>query len=382
MTLKLWEKNYILTMTLLLFLLFGSIFFIQQYSFQKNLDNCCENSFFNEYRQEYAISSFLNTAQENQKLNWYCQSLQKQGIYLRIQSQDLTLADSRPFSWTGNNKTEFQIVRNSNRVYACIANSYQDPTYGTVSVIYQEDISDFYESQKRQMALLLACAIVIALFLSVILYRVMKKIYAPINNIAHELRTPLTAIQGYSQYISLGNISTEDIAFAGRQIDLQAQHMNALIENLLIMGNLRDGEIHMKHVDVEEMIKELKSYFPFLSIEHQTNHLYGDNTLLLSLLRNLVLNTSRHGMDIHILIQKNTIRIYNKEDYIEEEMLNILNKGRSIPKEKIHGKGLGVPLCREIIKKHHGKLQYQNLPGNGVEICAILWCSYQNSSSD
>ena len=59
MSLKIWEKNYLLAMGLLLFLLFGSMLFIQQYSFRKNLDFYCERTLFNESRAEYEISSLL-----------------------------------------------------------------------------------------------------------------------------------------------------------------------------------------------------------------------------------------------------------------------------------------------------------------------------------
>ena len=56
---KIWEKNYLLTVTLLLCLLYGSIFFIQQYSFRINLEKYCENSLLNEGRIEYVISFFM-----------------------------------------------------------------------------------------------------------------------------------------------------------------------------------------------------------------------------------------------------------------------------------------------------------------------------------
>ena len=49
---KIWEKNYLLTMSLLLALLFGSLFFMQQYSFRKNLDKYCDNAFLNESSAE------------------------------------------------------------------------------------------------------------------------------------------------------------------------------------------------------------------------------------------------------------------------------------------------------------------------------------------
>lgn len=375
MTLKIWEKNYILTMALLLLLLFGSLFFIWQYSFYKNLSQVCERAFYNESRVESLISGLPMGEEASRQLSWHCKSLQRQNIGLQIKCQEEILADSRPFEWDSDNEKVFQIVQKGGRRYACIANSYRDIVNGTVSILYMEEISSFYQEQGRQMILLLAFGIFTALFLSIFLYRTMGKIYGPINNIAHELRTPLTAIQGYSQYLLLGNISEEDQRYAGTQIDVQAQHMNELIENLLIMGNLRGGRIHMEHIEAKCIVEEMKGCFPFLSIEKQEGSLYGDKTLLISLLRNLVLNTGRHGNDICMSVCKNMVVLRNKEDYLGDELLDALNKGRPVPREGIRGKGLGLPLCREIIKMHHGVLQYQNLPGGGLEIQAVLWAT-------
>lgn len=372
---KIWEKNYILTMVLLMALLFGSIFFIQQYSFRKNLDQYCMNSFLNENRIEFSLSSFLPDERETGRLSRYCQSLQSQDIYLRVKHQGKTLVDSRPFLWDSSGKKDVQIVKEDHRVYICIASSWKDPEYGKIGLLYLEEISDLYKLQQKQMLFLLLLAVLLAVLLLSILYSVMKRIYTPVSNIAHELRTPLTAIQGYAQYILLGSIDKEDMIFAGGQIDIQARHMNALIETLLIMGNLRDGEITMKRMDTGEIIEELIAYFPFVSVDDQVGYLYGDKTLMLSLLRNLLSNTCRQGENIRLQIRENTVTIYNQDDYIEEKLLELLNKGHFIPDEKIQGRGLGVPLCREIVKKHRGKLQYQNLPEGGVEITILLWQS-------
>lgn len=355
-------------MTLLITILFGGIFFIQQYSFYSNLDKCCENSLFNEGRLEYSIQPFLEDGSEGARLGWYCKSLEKQHIFLQVKKQNNVLADNRPFSWEGNKEKDFQIVRDGGGIYACIANTYLEPYNGEISIIYMEEVGALYETQKKQMLLLLAAAVFIILLLSAILYSAMKRIYAPVSNIAHELRTPLTSIQGYAQYILLGNIGAKDIAFASTQIDEQARHINVLIENLLIMGNLWDGKIKMRQIETEALIKELKQYFPFLTVENRVRYLYGDRTLLLSLLRNLVSNTCRQGENVSLRLDKGSITIYNEDDYLEEKMLGILNGGHAVPKEKISGKGLGVPLCREIVKMHRGKLKYRNVPEGGLEI--------------
>ena len=370
---KIWEKNYVLTMALLLPLLFGSLFLIQQSSFRKNLNQYCDNAFLNEERAEYAVSTCLNSRNSLQRFTWYCQSLQKQNAYLQVKNQEQVLADSLLFPWGTDAEKDFQLVKHKGKAYLCIANAYPDLVHGNISIIYQEDISDLYDVQLGQMFLIWGIALLASLILSAILYCTMRRIYAPVSNIAHELRTPLTAIQGYAQYISLGNISPEDIAFASGQIDMQAQHLNALIENLLIMGSLRDGEITMEHIDPAGLTKDLKSYFPFLAIEGQTGSLYGDKTLLLSLLRNLISNTCRQGEHITLSITKNAIAICNQDDHIPEKTLCLLNKNRPLPKESIQGRGLGLNLCHEILKIHHGKLQYQNLPEGGVKILVTLW---------
>ncbi len=370
---KIWEKNYVLTMALLLSLLFGSLFFLQQYSFRQNLDKYCDNASINETQIEYAVSSYLYNGKEPGRLAMYCRRLQKQGIYLQVRSQGDVLAGSLPFPWEGRSEKDFQLVKRQGMPYLCIANTYPDFTYGAISILYLEEISSLYQSQRRQMHLLLGAAVFLSLLLSVILYYTMQRIYAPVRNIAHELRTPLTAIQGYAQYISLGNIGMEDILFAGSQIDLQAQHLNALIENLLIMGNLRDGKITMAHMEPGELIKGLRPYFPSLSIGGLEGRLYGDKNLLLSLLRNLISNTCRQGEDILLTIRGNAITIYNKDGHIPSDMLRLLNENRPIPQEMVAGRGLGVPLCHEILKMHHGVIRYQNLPEGGVNILASLW---------
>ena len=230
-----------------------------------------------------------------------------------------------------------------------------------------------YSVFRKQAAVLLFFAAFTSLFLSGTLYLAMKKIYAPVNNIAHELRTPLTAIQGYAQYMMLGNISGEDREFACKEIEKEAGYMNMLIENLLIMGNLRDGRILMKRVESDFIVKEMEQNFPFLQCKKETEYLYGDGTLLFSLLKNLVSNTCRQGENVSLVLEENLITILNKDDSLDEEMLKILNSGRLIPREKIKGKGLGVSLCREIVKMHHGKLVYENVPEEGLKIRVFLW---------
>lgn len=215
-------------------------------------------------------------------------------------------------------------------------------------------------------------SVLISFLFGGILYITMKKIYYPINNIAHELRTPLTSIQGYAQYILFGKVSGEDIQYACARINEEAGYMNEIIERILIMENIKNGAVHLEKIEVEGIFETIKSHYPSVVINNKLEYVMGDKTLLLCLFMNLISNTGRGGDKIVITAENNEISIYNKEDYVDGEMLKILNENRPIPKEKVRGKGLGVQLCHEIVKLHHAKLKYESKKGEGVRVTIIF----------
>ena len=69
---------------------------------------------------------------------------------------------------------------------------------------------------------------------------------------------------------------------------MQARYMNELIENLLIMANLRDGKIEMKQLDTKQFSAEIKRFFFFFFGENQGGSLFGGQALLSRFFRSLV----------------------------------------------------------------------------------------------
>lgn len=393
--LKLWEKNYILTMTFILLILYGSIFFVSNDSFKKNYTIAWDNTIQTEQSIAYSIQSLMNDDSKIKmtKLNYYCQTMKRQNIYVRICKKQKILANFLPFSVPATKTPTLQMIKHENSHYFCIINSFQYENV-PITITYLKSADDIYIAHKKQNRLFLTVSTLISFFLAGILYFFMEKIYQPINNIAHELRTPLTSIQGYAQYILLGRVSTEDILYASSQIDKEAHYINEIIERLLIMANIREGELCYEQLDMTQLLEKLKMHYPSLSIDNHIKYITGDETLLLCLLMNLLSNSSRatgeirittsenqsyqnkfrHFKNIHKLqaVKENKICIHNQNDYLDSKMIKILNTNRSIPKEKIHGKGLGVSLCHEIVKLHHGKLIYECSKSKGVTITILL----------
>src|SRR6202161_2387229 len=81
-----------------------------------------------------------------------------------------------------------------------------------------------------------------------------------VANASHELRTPLTVISGYLD--TLADDSSIDPAWSGpiRDMRAQAQRMNAIIADLLVLSRLEstDGEAARDPVDVPSMLERLQ----------------------------------------------------------------------------------------------------------------------------
>lgn len=368
---KLWEKNYVLAMGLIMLILYVSMFFVLRASFKMNFDNVCNIAIRNEQSIAYLVQSFLNEDTEYTKLKIYCQGMQRQGCLFSIYRGDTWIVGELPFQIPSGSEN-IQMLREGNVRYLFINNSFSGQDGNKYTLYYTEDMGELYDNHTKQLILLVGFACILSLILAAVLYFSMKKIYYPIDNIAHELRTPLTSIQGYAQYILYGKIKEEDIQYAGNRINEEAIYMNNIIERLLVMENVRDGKIVMERVELKSLFDVVEVHYPDVVIDNQMDYVLGDRTLLLSLLLNLLSNTGREGSNIHISAAEHKIIIYNPEDAMDENMTKILNGNRKIPREKVKGKGFGVHLCHEIVKLHHGQLRYEVVEGGGMRVTVYL----------
>ncbi|MBQ4059365.1 MAG: HAMP domain-containing histidine kinase [Lachnospiraceae bacterium] len=363
---KLWEKNYILTMILIMTVIYCSLFVNSYSSFQMNFERVCTQAIQTEKTISYTAKNFITETTQYKKLQLYCETMATENIHFSIFEGDNEIVTNIPYAYSFP-QSNVSVIKYENKHYLCIYETFAHLHDKFFSIYYIEDIEEIYSNHQRQIVLFSCAGAFISVLLAIILHFAMKKMYYPVNNIAHELRTPLTSIQGYAQYILYGKISEEEILYAGEQIRLEAIYMNDIIDRLLIMENLKNGQIIYSKVYTNDLFGIIKEHYPSITIDNQTEYITGDRTLLLSLFLNLLSNTNRNGTQIHITTHDNIITIHNKDDHIDKKMLKILNTNRTIPKNKVHGKGLGVSLCHEIVKMHKGTLYYTS-DSDGVYI--------------
>jgi two-component system phosphate regulon sensor histidine kinase PhoR len=207
-----------------------------------------------------------------------------------------------------------------------------------------------------------------------------------VANASHELRTPLTVISGYLD--TLADDSSIDPAWSGpiRDMRAQAQRMNAIIADLLVLSRLEstDGEAPRDAIDVPNMLERMhrdalasadRPRQVVLELE-SGDGLFGAAHELESAFTNLLVNGMKYTP------AEGTVRIRWWVD-AEGAYFSVIDSGIGIPAEHIPrlterfyrvdagrsrgqgGSGLGLAIVKHALQRHGGWLDVQSAEGKG-----------------
>ncbi len=206
---------------------------------------------------------------------------------------------------------------------------------------------------------------------------------------SHELKTPLTSIKAYIQLLarSLKNHESAQIKTYIEKAQLQVGKLNDLISDLLDISKIESGELKLNknNIDIKTLIESC------VDTIHQTHPnavlkvignvssklIEVDGIRIEQVLLNYLTNALKYSPDHQIV---NIIR----EDLEDEILIKVKDKGIGIPEEKqknvfgkfyrveetslkFQGLGIGLYICADIIKKHHGKYGVKSEPNKGSE---------------
>ena len=206
---------------------------------------------------------------------------------------------------------------------------------------------------------------------------------------SHELKTPLTSIKAYIQLLSrsLKNHESAQIKTYIQKAQLQVGKLNDLISDLLDISKIESGELKLnkKNIDIKNIIEScvdtIRQTHPTAVVKIIGNLLPKiievDETRIEQVLLNYLTNALKYSPDNQIA---NIIR----EDSDNEVLIKVKDRGIGIPEEKqkkifdkfyrveetslkFQGLGIGLYICADIIKKHHGKYGVRSEPNKGSE---------------
>ena len=207
-----------------------------------------------------------------------------------------------------------------------------------------------------------------------------------VDDLTHELRTPLTSILGYAEYLQNAKSTEEERVVAASHLYLMATRLKNLSNKLMDLTFLRGERIEMRPVDVSELFDDLRVLALPLLIPRKValettpgaRQVCGDETLLLSLLVNLVENASRaskeggvvkvkaYGGDCPVIEVTDSGRGMEQED-VERITAPFYRVDKSRSRE-FGGVGLGLSIVSQIVALHGARMEIDSVAGIGTAI--------------
>lgn len=207
-----------------------------------------------------------------------------------------------------------------------------------------------------------------------------------LRTISHDLRTPLTGIIGACSVLEQSDVELSDESrkeLIG-SVSGEAQWLLRMVENLLSVTRVGGGSptLNMSDQAVEEVLAEVlektRSRFPSveLKITQPEDFLMVpmDPTLIVQVLMNLIDNSVKYaGTDkpVEILV-RDTERcaLISVRDHgvglSDKSLSNLFEASAQRNGDSGHGMGLGLSLCRSIIKAHGGEITGENCTDGGA----------------
>ena len=208
-------------------------------------------------------------------------------------------------------------------------------------------------------------------------------------NVSHELKTPLHAISGYAELLKNGMTSPEQTRPFGQTIYDEAQSTIKLVEDILRLSHLDEGEEQEEResVDLGQLAEDVTERFAAeakergITLREEGEHapLTGIPTLLEAIISNLVENALHYtpaGGEVWV-------RVKAEDDAV---LLSVQDSGIGIAPadqervferfyrvDKSHsretgGTGLGLSIVKHAAAIHHAHIDLQSALGEGTVI--------------
>lgn len=220
--------------------------------------------------------------------------------------------------------------------------------------------------------------------------------------VSHELRTPLTSIQGLSDVLLKFPVGADDTREMLSTIHAEAVRLGETINRYLDLTRLESGAqiLHLSAVNCGQLVADcLRNLAVFAAerrirlssqIEPQLPELRADAQLLTQAVSNLLSNAIKYSPpDTEVVV---TVHVTGRT-----LSLSVCDQGLGIPVEarerifekfyrlqrdsnsNIVGTGLGLPLVKEIVEQHGGRITLESLPGQGSTFTIHLPLSQQTA---
>lgn len=215
--------------------------------------------------------------------------------------------------------------------------------------------------------------------------------------VSHDIRTPLTSMMGAASVLSdnYEDLTDEERKEFAGNMKAEAQWLIRIVENLLTITRIENGDNGTQIVKEEELVEEIvssavlkfKKRFPDVEIvvkmPEELLLVPMDGILIEQVLVNLLENAVFHGkttskVEIRVEDQENRVFFFVEDngDGIREAVLHHIFEG-SLQSEagkesdSKRNMGIGLSVCMTIVKAHKGSMKAENRKTGGARF--VFW---------
>lgn len=219
-----------------------------------------------------------------------------------------------------------------------------------------------------------------------------------LSNMSHELRSPLNAILGFSKMIDgqvRGPLNAEYVSWA-QDIHASADHLLQLVNDILDLSKVEAGCLDLDEEVIslpgvcEQAVRMLRAQAEAAGVKltlekHEPFELItGDERRLLQIAINLISNAIKYtnaGDNILIVVDRSPAdepRFWVKDNGIgiaPEDLERVMGRFvqlKTAANARTKGTGIGLPLTRELIELHGGRLTLESALGQGTKAIVTL----------
>jgi two-component system phosphate regulon sensor histidine kinase PhoR len=253
---------------------------------------------------------------------------------------------------------KLQIELGEGRIYDVTMVKFEDAKGGMGSILVFHDISEL----KR-------------------LERVRQDFVA---NVSHELRTPLTSIKGYTETLLATDEPDRQTLSSFLPIILRnTNHMAKMVEDLLHLARLETGKTPIKISTLNASdslmaawracapLAQSKAISLINELPEEGVFVSADFDQMVQVFRNLLENSIRHSPDgasltVGSLVQGDTVRFSIKDQgpgvpkYYQQRIFERFFRVERHGGTESGATGLGLAICRHIVKNHGGSIWVQS----------------------
>lgn len=206
-----------------------------------------------------------------------------------------------------------------------------------------------------------------------------------IGMVSHELKTPLTSLTAYIQLLqSRAEKNADDFGLnVLEKANNQSKKMANMINSFLNVSRLESGKIHIdiQRFDLSLLLKEIDDDFSVVVNSHQFTikadeiFLNADREKIGQVINNFITNAIKYSpigsnIEVSCTTENGSAVVAVRDEGIgimpedQHQLFERYYRVMSQP-QTVSGFGIGLYLCAEIIKRHHGKIWVESEMGSG-----------------